>query len=71
MLFNFALISSFLLASDVLADRRREGRQSQFINRVEQSIHAASSEAEYTSNWSGAVWEEDDVGYQSHGLCIV
>lgn len=59
MLFNFALITSFLLASAVLADRRREDRQSRFVNRVEQSAHATSDDVEYSDNWSGAVWGGD------------
>ena len=54
MLFNFALISSFLLAPAVLAGRRREGRQSQFMNRVEKSTNAASESGgvEFTTNWA-------------------
>ena len=72
MLFNFALISSFLLVPAVLAGRRREDRQSRFINRVEKSPSAVSnSDFEYSTNWAGALWREGDVRCQSREPCLV
>ena len=70
MVSKFALLSNLLLASAALAApssrlaariaRRREGRQSQPLNRVE-SAAGAVSHVEYSSNWAGAVWDEGDV----------
>ncbi|KAI9458531.1 peptidase G1 [Boletus coccyginus] len=65
MLFSSALFSSFLLASAVLADRRRERRQFGSLNRVKQPTHAASDTVQYTTNWAGAVWNEEDGAFTS------
>ncbi|KAN0091254.1 Concanavalin A-like lectin/glucanase domain containing protein [Tylopilus felleus] len=69
MVSKFALLSNLLLASAALAApssrlaariaRRREGRQSQPLNRVESAAGAVSN-VEYSSNWAGAVWDEGD-----------
>ncbi|KAF8557603.1 hypothetical protein OG21DRAFT_227401 [Imleria badia] len=69
MVSKFALLSNLLLASVVLAApssrlearlaRRRENRQSQPINRIESPAGTVSN-AEYSSNWAGAVWDEAD-----------
>jgi len=59
MLFNSALVSSLLFVCAVLADRRRE-RQSRILDRIEQPANAASDGVQYSRNWSGAVWEEND-----------
>ncbi|KAF8556565.1 concanavalin A-like lectin/glucanase [Imleria badia] len=58
MLFNSALISSFVFASTVLADRDHERRGSQFLNRAEQST--AASDVVFNNYWAGAVWEKDN-----------
>jgi len=71
MLFSFALFSSFLLTSAVLADRRRERRQFGFLNRLEQPTHAASDTIEYSTNWAGAVWYKEDVRCRFRNPCPV
>lgn len=83
MLFKFAIVSSFLLASAVLVlavpssrygarmARRREGRQSQLNNRLERPIGAASvSDGMYSVNWAGALWDEANVRHQPLGRCL-
>ena len=70
MLFNSAFISSVFFISAVLADRRRELRQSGFLNRVEQSSDVSSGDVQYNTNWAGAVWVEGDVRCRFHGLCL-
>ncbi|KAG6375465.1 peptidase A4 family-domain-containing protein [Boletus reticuloceps] len=67
MVSKFALLANILLASAALAvpssrlearlARRRENRQSQPLNHVDGPA-ADASNVEYSSNWSGAVWDE-------------
>ena len=77
MLFNVALFSSLLLVPAVLAvpsalgarvARRRDGRQSQLNNHIEQAPAGNVSNTQYSGNWAGAVWAEGDVRSIFHGL---
>lgn len=69
MLLSPNFVSSFFFASVVLADRHRENYyQPRFVNRVEQSISAASDGV--NNYWAGAVWQEGNVRCQSHGQCL-
>ncbi|KAG9007962.1 hypothetical protein FRB94_008287 [Tulasnella sp. JGI-2019a] len=75
-----ALLGSLLLASAALAapssrlaarlDRRREGRQSKPINRIEPAVQELSrptnvSHVEYSSNWAGAVYDSAAGSYKA------
>ena len=72
MLFNSALISSFLFASAVLAARPRENYRAGLLSHVEESTdHTNASDGiQYSNNWSGAAWLEGNVCRQSYGPCI-
>lgn len=69
MLFNSIFVSSFLLASTVLARPRyyhdREEPHSQLFPRVEQDHDVASNRVQKTTLWAGAVLTENAVGLQS------
>ena len=69
MLLRSALVSSFLFASTVLADRRHEDHQLR-SNRVEQRTDAAS-DVVYSSKVAGAVWVKSDVCCRTFSPCVV
>lgn len=52
------------------AVHRRGGKQSQLNNRVEQCTSDVSDATTYSSNWAGAVWDQDNVRRQSHQPCL-
>ncbi|KAF9227237.1 hypothetical protein BS17DRAFT_695404 [Gyrodon lividus] len=74
MVSKFALLSNLLLASVALAipssrlearlARRREGRQSSLIHRLEQPEGGVANVL-YSSNWAGAAWTEVDGTFTS------
>ncbi|KAH0831135.1 peptidase A4 family-domain-containing protein [Lanmaoa asiatica] len=74
MLFNPAFLSGFLFASAVLAlspfrygtgvARGREGRQSQFNDRLEQPTSSVS-DVVYSANWAGALWDKTNGSFTS------
>ncbi|KAF8556564.1 hypothetical protein OG21DRAFT_1506320 [Imleria badia] len=65
MLFSFAIVSSFLFASVVLADRYLENHQSRLHKRLEQFAGATSDGVLYSYNWAGAVWQKDNGTFTS------
>ena len=75
-----ALVWSILFAPAVLAIPsphyracavpRREGRQLQLNNRLEQRTSDISITPEYTVNWAGAVCHQDNVRHESHQPCL-
>lgn len=72
MFFSSALVSTFLLTSAVLADLPRESYRARLFNHFEGSGIDASNKVKYSTNWAGAIWEEDNVRCRSQTLsCLI
>lgn len=69
MRFNFALVSSFLLASAVLADRRHMHRRAQSLDRLQQRNDDTIAPVD-DKTVAGVFTSTESVCPQSYALCL-